>query len=979
MGTVNHEIFADNRRMQVVKWLKSLFPDLKLALDASDEDLREQLFDGVVLCAIVSRKNLDSIQSQRGALILSDQRVDNLKRFLSAVDNMGLPKFDLSDLEEGSMLAVVNCLLSLRDHMISFKGEDGIDDAIKCGMQPRKKWNLVEGYKDKTSDASDGNIKFDQLTTSKGQKYDDVFQLKQARYCDLPVAQISEMMKSNGLDNAPTRSLLSFVNGMLDESIDRVNGEIPHRAACLLRKVVQEIERRISTQAEHIRNQNNVIKAREERYQSRIRVLETLASGRGEESQIVSNQLQKVKEEKTKIEEIKKYSDRDFEKLAREKEKSDRIIFELNQELENSKISHQNHCHQLETNANEIKTQLEAKLKDMESLLVESRKRTKELETFSESKFQNWNKKEHVFQKFIGFQLQSVKNVRVASESIKQEVVKIQNGWKEEMSNLGVKLKVLVDAAENSNTILAENRKLYNEVLELKGNIRVYCRVRPFLPGQNGKSTTVDYIGDDGEIVVINPSKQAKDGRRLFKFNKTFGPASTQEQVYLDVQPLVRSVLDGFNVCIFAYGQTGSGKTYTMNGPQSTNKEEWGVNYRALNDLFNISRSRSSTFLYDISIQMVEIYNEQVRDLLNNNVSQKRLGIMNSSQPNGLAVPDASILPVKSTSDVIETMQFGHSNRAMSSTALNERSSRSHSVVTIHVRGVDLKSGSTTRGCLHLIDLAGSERVDRSEVTGDRLKEAQHINKSLSALGDVIFALARKSSHVPYRNSKLTQVLQSSLGGHAKTLMFVQVNPDVESYSETISTLKFAERVSGVELGAARSSKEGKDVRDLMEQVASLKDTIAKKDEEIEELQLLKDLKGGSANGFNSLRHSLSSPDEISTRKINVGTVPRFTEKFALDPEIRSESSDKFSEDGSQQSLDDVSDISDGTEISIADSNLSESSKNMETPKAKMSKASRAPRSQLQKTMSVRKESVRSPVPRTNSTSMRGTASAKRS
>lgn len=173
------------------------------------------------------------------------------------------------------------------------------------------------------------------------------------------------------------------------------------------------------------------------------------------------------------------------------------------------------------------------------------------------------------------------------------------------------------------------------------------------------------------------------------------------------------------------------------------------------------------------------------------------------------------------------------------------------SVLTIHVRGVDLETDAILRGSLHLIDLAGSERVDRSEATGDRLKEAQHINKSLSALGDVIFALAQKNSHIPYRNSKLTQVLQSSLGvllvfvfdwtfiilfsdnylvhhcfaifeplgGQAKTLMFVQINPDVESYSETISTLKFAERVSGVELGAARSNKEGRYVRELMDQV----------------------------------------------------------------------------------------------------------------------------------------------------------------
>ncbi|KAF2548224.1 hypothetical protein F2Q70_00020125 [Brassica cretica] len=333
-------------------------------------------------------------------------------------------------------------------------------------------------------------------------------------------------------------------------------------------------------------------------------------------------------------------------------------------------------------------------------------------------------------------------------------------------------------------------------------------------------------------------------------------------EVFSDIKPLVRSVLDGYNVCIFAYGQTGSGKTYTMTGPDGASEEEWGVNYRALNDLFKISQSRKSNIAYEVGVQMVEIYNEQMSSyfvlvcksfvLLDFHT----LGILSTAQQNGLAVPDASMYPVTSTSDVLELMNIGLDNRVVSSTALNERSSRSHSIVTVHVRGKDLKTGSALYGNLHLVDLAGSERVDRSEVTGDRLKEAQHINKSLSALGDVIFSLASKNSHVPYRNSKLTQLLQSSLGGRAKTLMFVQLNPDVISYSESMSTLKFAERVSGVELGAAKSSKDGRDVRDLMEQLGSLKDTIARKDDEIERLHLLKDINYPQRLQRKSLGHS---------------------------------------------------------------------------------------------------------------------------
>ncbi|THU56307.1 hypothetical protein C4D60_Mb11t15900 [Musa balbisiana] len=418
----------------------------------------------------------------------------------------------------------------------------------------------------------------------------------------------------------------------------------------------------------------------------------------------------------------------------------------------------------------------------------------------------------------------------------------------QEFSNLGKHMQVLAQAASGYHKVLEENRKLYNQVQDLKGNIRVYCRVRPFLPRQSSSMSTVGHI-DDGNIMIITPSKYGK-GHKSFSFNKVFGPFATQEEVFSDTQPLIRSVLDGYNVCIFAYGQTGAGKTYTMSGPKELTEESFGVNYRALNDLFHISNQRKETFCYEIAVQMIEIYNEQVRDLLTNDGPQKRypfvkillllffipllvntLDIHNSSQK-GLAVPNANLVPVTSTTEVIELMNIGQKNRAVSATAMNDRSSRSHSCLTIHVQGRDLASGAVLRGCMHLVDLAGSERVNKSEAKGDRLKEAQHINKSLSALGDVISALAQKSSHIPYRNSKLTQLLQDSLGGQAKTLMFVHISPEADAISETLSTLKFAERVASVELGAAQVNKESGEVKELRQQVASLKAALAKKEGE---------------------------------------------------------------------------------------------------------------------------------------------------
>jgi kinesin family protein C2/C3 len=272
----------------------------------------------------------------------------------------------------------------------------------------------------------------------------------------------------------------------------------------------------------------------------------------------------------------------------------------------------------------------------------------------------------------------------------------------------------------------------------------------------------VDHL-EDSTLSIATPSKYGKEGQKTFTFNKVFGPSASQEAVFADTQPLIRSVLDGYNVCIFAYGQTGSGKTFTMMGPNELTDETLGVNYRALSDLFHLSSVRKETFSYNISVQMLEIYNEQVRDLLATNGQTSRLEIRNSTQ-DGINVPEATLVPVSTTSDVIHLMNIGQKNRAVSATAMNDRSSRSHSCLTVHVQGKDLTSGVTLRGSMHLVDLAGSERIDKSEVTGDRLKEAQHINKSLSALGDVIASLSQKNNHIPYRNSKLTQLLQDALG-----------------------------------------------------------------------------------------------------------------------------------------------------------------------------------------------------------------------
>ncbi|CAN1745775.1 Kinesin-like protein KIN-14L [Linum perenne] len=440
--------------------------------------------------------------------------------------------------------------------------------------------------------------------------------------------------------------------------------------------------------------------------------------------------------------------------------------------------------------------------------------------------------------RLLKIQERELQDLKTLLTTTKTEFEGLQSQLQNDLKHFGIQVQEMASAAHGYHKVLKENRILYNMVQDLKGNIRVYCRVRPSFTA--GASSAINFVGDDGSLVIVDPSKPTKDGRRHFLFNQVFGPTASQEDVFDNVQPLIRSVMDGYNVCIFAYGQTGSGKTYTMSGPPGGSTKELGINYQALNDLFQMSDRRKDVVNYDIRVQMVEIYNEQIRDLLAEDSSATRypytLEIRSCAGEDGLTLPDATVLPVTSTSDVLKLMKLGEVNRVVSYTAMNNRSSRSHSVLTVHVLGKD-ESGANLRGCLHLVDLAGSERVDKSEVTGDRLKEAQYINKSLSCLGDVVTALAQKNSHIPYRNSKLTLLLQDSLGGHAKTLMFAHVSPEEDSLSETVSTLKFAQRVSMVELGAARANKESSEIMQLKEQVEKLKRALANKQSQDQQFQ----------------------------------------------------------------------------------------------------------------------------------------------
>uniref|UniRef100_A0A8C3B8J3 Kinesin-like protein n=1 Tax=Cairina moschata TaxID=8855 RepID=A0A8C3B8J3_CAIMO len=339
-------------------------------------------------------------------------------------------------------------------------------------------------------------------------------------------------------------------------------------------------------------------------------------------------------------------------------------------------------------------------------------------------------------------------------------------------------------------------KKCHNELVRLKGNIRVFGRVRPITKedgeGPEAANAVTFDANDDAVLHLLHKGKQVS-----FELDKVFPPQASQEEVFQEVQALVTSCIDGYNVCIFAYGQTGAGKTYTMEGTSANP----GINQRALQLLFSEVRSKASDWDYAITVSVAEIYNEALRDLLGKE-PQEKLEIKLCPDGSGqLYVPGLTEFRVQSVEDINKVFEFGHVKRVTECTNLNEHSSRSHALLIVTVHGLDRSTGLRTTGKLNLVDLAGSERVGRSGAEGSRLREAQYINKSLSALGDVIYALRSRQGHVPFRNSKLTYLLQDSLSGDSKTLMMVQVSPAEKNSSETLCSLKFAERVRSVELG----------------------------------------------------------------------------------------------------------------------------------------------------------------------------------
>lgn len=353
-------------------------------------------------------------------------------------------------------------------------------------------------------------------------------------------------------------------------------------------------------------------------------------------------------------------------------------------------------------------------------------------------------------------------------------------------------------------------RQMHNRIQELRGNIRVFVRTRPFLPSDGLSSESAIDVCPDGESLSILDQRSASGHE--FKFDKVFPPSTGQDLVFQEVSDFVQSALDGYHVCLFSYGQTGSGKTHTMQG--SGNGAMRGIIPRAVEQvLLQAKALQSQKWNFSLSASFLEIYNEELKDLLvsmtkNGSKDKPKLSIKRSREGksfvDGLAEINIETEDSHSGMQQLDAlMAVAARSRSVASTKMNAQSSRSHSVFMLHLRGFNTETGAEVHGALNLCDLAGSERLDRSGANSDmtRLRETQAINKSLSSLGDVFNALAQGATHVPYRNSKLTYLLQDCLSGDGKALMFVNLSPTTASSNESLCSLRFAQRVNQVELG----------------------------------------------------------------------------------------------------------------------------------------------------------------------------------
>ncbi|KAH9712744.1 kinesin-like protein KIN-14B [Citrus sinensis] len=360
--------------------------------------------------------------------------------------------------------------------------------------------------------------------------------------------------------------------------------------------------------------------------------------------------------------------------------------------------------------------------------------------------------------------------------------------------------QVALEAEARISPLINEKKRLFNDLLTAKGNIKVFCRTRPLFEDEG--PSVVEFTDDctirvnTGDDTISNPKKD-------FEFDRVYGPHVGQAELFSDVQPFVQSALDGYNVSIFAYGQTHSGKTHTMEG----SSHDRGLYARCFEELFDLSNSdTTATARFNFAVTVFELYNEQLRELLpqtGNGLAKIRLQSLESS----IELVQEKVDNPLEFSKVLKSAFQSRGNDV-------SKFNVSHLIIMIHIYYNNLITGENLYSKLSLVDLAGSEGLIAEDDSGERITDVLHVMKSLSALGDVLSSLTSRKDIVPYENSMLTKVLADSLGESSKTLMIVNICPNAANMSETLSSLNFSSRARStvLSLGNRDTIKKWRDI-----------------------------------------------------------------------------------------------------------------------------------------------------------------------
>jgi len=609
------------------------------------------------------------------------------------------------------------------------------------------------------------------------------------------------------------------------DELERVIQNFQHKHKAEILQLKKELELELNRSKDALDN----LKSKTEKDMKREQELHI-----EEMRQMKSTMEGKLRDEKTaRRREVDELASKNDEALRTQKKNYERKITDLEESLEDSK----NSCDSLSGKLSKSKMkncELQQELDENEELLTKNKKEMRKLKESLEqykaecsmvqgvldarTQERNLLKKDNARLREEGqtYTMQ-IENMEATCKKrdeeivrLKLEIVEFENNNK----NLNAQITNLNSKLEKEEKI---RKYLHNEIQTLKGNIRVFCRVRPVLKKEENAKMCFSYPQSEDEkecIKLVRPSSPSLNNSSTrkwdYRFDKVFNPTHTQALIFEEISQLVQSALDGYKVCIFAYGQTGSGKTYTMEGPESSLdglNENAGMIPRSVAQIFDhAEKLKERHWKFECKATYLEIYNERIRDLLRSEDKQQKLEIVqrNKKKKDLFEVPGLKEVIVTSSSEVFPILYQAKKNRSTASTECNDVSSRSHSLFQLFLNGFNSESKQTVNGVMNLIDLAGSERLKISKAQGQRLKETKAINKSLSNLGDVIMALAAKQNHIPYRNSALTKLLMNYLGGDSKTLMFVNLCPDQARWEESLCSLRFAAKVNACDIGTAR-------------------------------------------------------------------------------------------------------------------------------------------------------------------------------